>query len=134
MVKKKRKQYSEEQMRRALEEVRRSSNVKRAALNHDVPRTTLLDLMHGHYNIDSKLRPPTVLTPDEKNVLCEWLTELCRRGIPINKQSLLDTVETIIQEDDRPNKFKNCRPGSGWFSAFMKRHPELAERNAEPIG
>jgi len=58
---------------------------------------------------------------------------MCRRGIPISKNNLLDSVQTILMTDRRPTPFSNGRPGRGWFGVFLKRNPKLAERNAESI-
>ena len=74
-----------------------------------------------------------MLTQDEEALLVDWLIELCRRGIPINKQYLLNSIQQIIQEDGRLNSFKAGRPGDGWFAAFLKRHPDISQRNAESI-
>jgi hypothetical protein len=133
VTKVKRKRYTKEQAQRALEEVQRGMSVRKAAATYNIPRTTLLDLKNGLYSVHAKSGPATVLTEQEEALLSEWLIELCRRGIPINKDSLIDTVETIVKEDGRDSPFTDGRPGIGWFHAFMKRHPELAEKNAESI-
>jgi len=42
-------------------------------------------------------------------------------------------VQHILNEDGRSNPFPNNRPGYSWYRLFMKRHPRLGERCAEPI-
>jgi hypothetical protein len=129
----KRKQYTPEQARNALRDIAGGMSTKKASKVWGVPRTTLIDLRHMRYSVESKPGPSTVLSEQEEQLLCEWMIELCRRGIPINKNCLLDTVLKILEEDGRNNPFQNNRPGDGWFNGFLKRHPEIAQRNAESI-
>lgn len=58
--------------------------------------------------------PATILTTDEEALLCDWLVGLCRRGIPIQKDLLLDSIQCILTDDPRSNPFSNNRPGKGW--------------------
>lgn len=30
-------------------------------------------------------------------------------------------------------KFKQNKPGEGWYKRFLKRHPEMAQRTAEAV-
>ena len=130
---KKRKLYDSEQAIAALNAIHRGMSVRTAAKEFGVPRTTLVDLFKGRYSVTAKLGPSTVLTADEENLLCDWLVELCRRGIPVNKNCLLDSVQQIIVADGRKNPFTNNRPGDAWYTAFLQRHPQIAERTAESI-
>ena len=78
-------------------------SVKKAAVKWNVPRTTLQDLKSGKYNTTSRPGPPTILTVDEELLLVEWITELARRGIPLSKENLLDSVQSIVKSDGRPH-------------------------------
>jgi len=53
------------------------------------------------YRLDSWLGPNPVLTEDEEILLCEWITELARRGIPMNRNCncLLDSAQKILNDD-----------------------------------
>ena len=51
----------------------------------------------------------------------------------MQKQFLLNSIQSILISDNRPNPFTDNRPGKGWFKAFLRRHPNIAERYAEPI-
>ena len=128
-----RKEYSTDQARGALMDITDGMSVRKAATKWQVPRTTLQDLKKGLYTPDSRPGPSSILTHDEEQLLCEWITELSRRGIPINKDGLLDSVQKILNDDPRDNPFVGNRPGKGWFAAFLARHPEIAQRNAESI-
>lgn len=132
-VTKKRKCYSASQAQGALDDIHGGMSVKSAAKKWHVPRTTLQDLKKGLYVVSSRPGPSPVLSGDEEALLCEWVIEMARRGIPLNKNCLLDSVQKILFEDPRDNPFSNSRPGAAWFSAFLSRHPEISQRNAESI-
>ncbi|CAB3252107.1 unnamed protein product [Arctia plantaginis] len=72
--------------------------------------------------------PSTVLTKGEEDILEKWILALSERHIPLTKDSLLDSVQKIIIDQNRPNPFTNNRPSKKWFQSFMKRHPNLTQR------
>jgi len=118
---------------KAVEDIKEGMSARKAALQWGVPRTTLQNRKKGGFQPVLRRGPPTVLTIEEETLLCDWLIELCHRGIPIQKHFLLDSIQQILTEDNRSNPFVNNRPGKGWFKAFLRRNPNLAERYAEPI-
>ncbi|XP_031358776.1 uncharacterized protein LOC116182378 [Photinus pyralis] len=77
--------------------------------------------------------PPTILSKEEEDLLVRWLLANAKKGFPINKTSLCETVCEIIKNDDRVHKFRDGVPGKKWFSSFLKRHPEITQRHAESI-
>ena len=126
--------YDELKMRQAMADMQNGMSTKGAAIKWGVPRTTLQNRKKmGFAEVRRRPGPATILTPDEENVLCEWVIELSRRAMPVRKNFLLDSIQRILKEDARPTPFVNSRPGKGWFRAFLRRHPEVAERYAEPI-
>lgn len=68
---------------------------------------------------------PTILTKDEEDLLVRWLIANAKKGFPMNKMTLCETLRDIIKNDDRVHKL--------WFSSFLKRHPEVSQWHAEPI-
>ncbi len=133
-LKKKRKSYTDEQVNGAKADITDGETTTYAVSKKwGIPYTTLLDWKHGKYSSKGKPGPNPILNQEEEELLCQWVIELSRRGIPLNKRSLLDTVQRIIAEDGRPNPFINNRPGEGWFQAFLRRHPQLAQRHAESV-
>ena len=132
--KKLRKCYSIAQVESALSDIEGGVSVRRAALKYNVPRTTLIDLTKGRYTADSRPGPSPVLSYNEEKLLSEWVIEMAKRGIPMNRDCLLDSVQKILADDpQRQTPFTDGRPGMAWFSGFMRRHPELSIRQAESI-
>jgi len=60
------------------------------------------DLKKGKYTANSRPGPPPVLTEDEELLMCEWIVEMTRRGIPLEVNDLLDSSQHIIISDARP--------------------------------
>ena len=128
-----RKSYDSQRMQSALGDVEAGMSVKKAAQKWSVPRTTLNDIKLGRYKHDARPGPSTILTQAEESLLQEWVVEMSRRGLPLNRDNLLDSIQEIINEDNRPNPFTNNRPGLTWYKLFLKRHPAVSERHAESI-
>ncbi|XP_050562685.1 uncharacterized protein LOC118269564 [Spodoptera frugiperda] len=59
-------------------------------------------------------------------MLKAWVLAIVKKGFPVNKKVIADSVNKIVCEDNRTNPFKNNTPGKAWFSSFLKRHPEIA--------
>ena len=127
------KQNDEKRIENAVTDMLNGMSARSAANKWDVPRTTLQNRKKAGFRKPMRPGPATILTTDEETVLCNWLIELSRRGIPVQKKFLLDSIQQIITADPRPTPFVQNRPGKGWFKAFLRRHPNLAERYAEPI-
>jgi len=98
-----------------------------------VPRSSLQYFLKTGNDPERRPGPATLLTKIEEELLADWLIEMSRRGIPINKENLLDSVQGIIRTDGRPNPFTNDRPGKDWFHAFLQRNPRVRQRTAESI-
>ena len=129
-----RKDYTKEQMAKAIEEVRKGEKISVAATRYGVPRITLHNKITGKSPIDCNLGPATVLTYEEERILVKWITFMGEKHFPVNKEQLLDSVQKIIFEkklDSCP--FTNNRPGKKWYSSFLKRHPDLSERTAQNL-
>jgi len=127
------KEDEESKVKDAIEAIKGGMSVRKASQVWDIPRTTLQHRKRFGFCEGTRRGPPTILTKEEEKLLCDWLIELSRRGIPIQKQYLLDSIQKILSQDPRETPFKDNRPGKGWFKAFLQRHSNIAERCAEPI-
>lgn len=117
----------------AVNAVRSKSMSMRAASNmYGIPRATLFDKVHGRTPMARSSK--TVLTSAEEQRLVDWVLHMSRIGYGRTRQEVLDTVKRIIEVDGRTNPFKDNRPGKDWWYGFVKRHPEVSERQPQQLG
>ena len=105
----------------------------RAAEMFQVPKATIHKKSLKSIVTKEKPGKATVLTADEETTLVELLTALAARGFPRSEDFVLDEVQKILKADGRENRFVDCRPGRGWFTVFLQRHPELTFRKPEAL-
>jgi len=119
-------QWNEDSMRRAYEAVTtKKMGVNRAALEFDVPRTTLKDqvllrVIHG-YNMGRK----PYLTQDEEKELVDFLLNCAKMGYGKTRKEVLQMVHSTIVKKGRKTVEKISH---GWWIRFCKRWPELRLR------
>lgn len=126
-------QYAQEAMDKAMEEVSKGCSVSAASKKYGVPRTTLIDKLAGKYEPDAKPGQPTILKSDEEALLVKWILKLARLGFSVTKSQLLDSVAELTKKLNKSSKFSEGRPGKKWFTGFLKRHPELAQRVSQNL-
>ncbi|KAJ8965660.1 hypothetical protein NQ314_003977 [Rhamnusium bicolor] len=106
---------------------------KTASKKYGIPRSTLQDKVKGRTQIEKKSGPETVLTKDEEQLLVNSLFHIASCGFPGTKDQLLDNVELLVKNLERPNKFTDGRPGLKWYEGFLARHPELTKRVSQNL-
>ncbi|XP_074038692.1 uncharacterized protein [Leptinotarsa decemlineata] len=126
--------YTEAQLQQALSDITNNvCKIRQAERLYGVPHATLINKLKGRSSLTRRMGPSTILTEDEEELLVRWLLASAKKGFPINKTALCETVKDIMKDDERIHKFRDGMPGKKWFSAFMKRHPEVCQRHAESI-
>lgn len=130
---KEKKKYTEENLIKALNAIRDDGMPKnKAATTFGIPRSTL------QFRLSEKFKKPgygpeTVLTANEEKELVHWVLECYRKGFPVRKQELQQSVKIFLDNEPRENPFINNLPGRKWYQAFLKRHPQLTERKPEGV-
>lgn len=125
--------YKEEDVIKAIDEISKGAKVRETCRKYNIPHTTVINKMKLKYPVQRKMGPPSILTTQEESLLKTWIIAMAKKGFPVNKEMVVDTVKKIITEENRPNPFKDNTPGRKWFSSFLKRHPDLTARHAESI-
>lgn len=134
MPKGKKKNYDPNNMILALRELRETENpkIREIARKYDIPKSTL------HFKLKNPDRrtsfgPQPVLTEDEESILELWIIRLMKKGFPLKIENLQRSVSKFLEENPRPNPFKDNYPGDGWVKAFLKRHPNIVQRTSEGV-
>ena len=112
-VKKRRKQYEQSSMVLALQMVRNGTMTQRqAALSYGVPRTTLMDKLHGRTPETCRPGPPPAISEADERKLANHIKEMARAGFPYTRKALLEEVKSLLDEDGREvSCFKQNQPG-----------------------
>ncbi|KAF5281918.1 hypothetical protein FQR65_LT14444 [Abscondita terminalis] len=125
--------YNEEDMKKAIDAVKKGSPIATAAKTFEVPRMTLSDKCKGKTPIQRKMGPPSILSETEEQHLVRWICHLGSKGFPVTSCQLLDSVQMLLKSQNKTNPFANNRPGQHWLEAFQRRHPELATRVSQNL-
>ena len=107
--------------------------LRQAEAVYGVPKSTLSDYVSGKVKLGQCQGPPTVLSAKEEGKLARWALEMAAIGYGRSKEQILLTVQKIVEKDQRPNPFKDGKPGKKWWKGFLGRHPELSLRKPEPL-
>ena len=134
MVASKRKNWTDDDMRRAIEHAEKgNTSIRKAAAEHGVPRSTLQLYISTNATVGRRHDPPTVLTVEEEQKLVDWIQEMAAIGYGQTRQQVLEMVKKIMDSTVRSNPFKDNRPGKDWWYAFLKRHPVLSTRTPQAL-
>ena len=127
------RQWSDVSMMKALDAVVKGKmGVNRAALEFNVPRTTLKDKIAGRVAHGCNMGPKPYLTYEEEQELVEFLMNCSKMGYGKTRQDVMKLVESYIVkkgitlEDNRGSKLSN-----GWWVRFLQRWPKLSLRKGD---
>lgn len=86
-----------------------------------IPKFTLSTKINKKVPKNQKMGPPTVLSVSKKNRIVKWILAKARVGFPRHPETLKDSIKKILKESNKPNPFRNDRPGKKRFSLFSIR-------------
>lgn len=132
VIKKSRGNYNKANIKLAVTEVLGGKKIAEVSRKYNIPESTIRARKQNKYS-DKPPGPSTVLSDQEENELVEWIFFCCSQGFPVTKQKLIDSVKLLCDNDNRKTPFVNNKPGMSWFEAFVKRHPNVAERVPENL-
>ena len=72
--------------------------------------------------------PDPYLTRQEEEELVQWALKMSEIGYGQTRVQILEMVKRILDNNPRPNPFRDNRPGKDWWYAFLKRHPNISVR------
>ena len=128
---KKFKQWPEESMVNALDEVREGrQGLNQAARNFSVPRSTLRDRLAGRVVHGTKSGPKPYLSKEEEEELVTFLKQASAVGYGKTKKEIIVMVQNTVKKKGSSDDNFN---GEGWWTRFMSRNPTLSLRTADPL-
>ena len=125
-----RKDWSESTMEMALESVNNGMmTVRRAALEYNVPKSTLHDRVIGRVKPGAKSGPSRNLDDEEEDEIVHWIIGCAEVGYAKSVNEVRSVVSAIVTKKmGIPTTISH-----GWWEKFAKRHPELSLRTGEAV-
>lgn len=124
--------YSQDQLKDAVDAVRKGMGVNAAARSFGVPKSTVLFRVKKPENVKITMGPCPIIG-ERESIIVEWIKECHRKGFPRRKNDVLDSVQDIVKKEKLQTPFKNDRPADGRYNDFLKRHPEISRRTPEAV-
>lgn len=121
-----------ENIQRALESVAGGTSLRAAAKMFNIRVTTLYDRKKAVNRRDAAGKP-TVLSPSEELEIVGWLEDMAAAGHPICEEILKINVAQYAKQLGKSEAFRSGIPSRGWVLRFLKRHPTISKRTANPI-
>ena len=125
--------YAQETIMQALAAINNGMTIYAASKHFGIPKTTLLYKHNGKRPLSGKSGPPTTFTPQEEQILVDWIIQMGKAGFPITKIQLLNSVTELVNILNKDNNFAQGRPGRAWFEGFLRRHNEISLRFTETL-
>ena len=127
--KKRRKQYTLEQMQRAMELAAFGlMSVREAAGRNNVPSTTLHDRVSGRVVHNVNPRPVRYLNPVEENTLATFLKHCSEVGYGKTRKEVLAIAEGVARDK---NILRGTKISQGWWRNFIERQGDLSLRRGD---
>jgi len=115
-------------LQRACEAVKCGLSVRQAALQYNIPKSTLSDLITGRVKMGAQSGPPRYLTDCEEEELSSFITQCASIGCAKTKKDVISIVEAVLM-----SKGKEVHISNGWWESFRRRHPNFTLRTAEKL-
>lgn len=137
---KKRKLWSPEDMRRAIEAVRaKQLGTRAAAKQYGVPRSTLKDKVNAEGSVDpetlanSKLGRKPVLTGEIEGSLVKYCLQMEQLFFGLRAKDVMKMAFTLAERNNLPHAFNKDKRMAGWkwFRGFMRRNPSISLRSPQ---
>ena len=112
------KQYDHAALLEAVKAVRnKSMSVRKAALEFNVPRSTISDKVTGRSDLETNMGRPPSLPSEIESKLVGNVVEASRRGIGISRKQLFARTG-ILCKRMKVAAFKNNASGRDWWNGI----------------
>lgn len=120
------KRWSQEDLLKAIIEVSAGKeSIRHKAAKYSIPRSTLHDHVSLKVQVGDRHGPDPYLTKDKEEALVQWALKMSEIGYGQTRVQISEMVKGILDNQPRPNPFRDNRPGKDWWYAFLKRHPNV---------
>jgi len=124
----KRKIWSDESMKAALEAVAAGQSVSEAAREHGIPKTTLHDRVSGKVIHGVKPEPRPYLSPKEEGNLGLFLKQCAKLDYGKTRKDVLGIVQSTAVDK---GLLRSSQVTEGWWCRFLERQSDLSLRQGD---
>ena len=128
-----RRQYTDEALEDAVRRVCSGTSATMVSSQTRVPLRTLYKYVKIQRSnmlvVPVRRGPPPVLTEDGEEHLVEWVIGMQLNGTPATRSEILTRASDISSRLHGTV----CALSDGWYHRFMRRHPELTNRQAQTV-
>jgi len=118
-IRRPKKCYDEEDFQKALVDIREGRlSVRKAAILHDVPRSSLQDTLNEKH--PKKDGGPTVLSDAEEKRIVAMMLLMSEWGFPWTSSDLCHFVKSYLDKRGRITRFKDNMPTHRFMSPYLK--------------
>ncbi|XP_026669809.1 uncharacterized protein LOC113464416 [Ceratina calcarata] len=129
----KRKQYSSDDVQKALDAVNKGLSYREAAKKFGVPATSIHRALQHPKKLNSRHGPAPILSTEVEKEIIHWILYRAERDYPVSKTELLDSVQAYIRRLKIQTPFTNDRPGRHWYENFRQRHQQITLRTPQQL-
>ena len=126
---KRRKQWTNIQMEKAMEAVKSGVGINRAAMECGVPRTTLKDRISGRVEHGVNPGPVAYLNKEEERELGVFLKKCASIGYGKTRKQVMAIVEAHVTNNKKG--LRSSKITQGWWRSFLERQKDLALRRGD---
>ncbi len=83
--------------------------------------------------VKGKVGHPTALSAAQEKEIVDTCVLFAEWGFGLGRREVEAILQTYLQATKQKNPFRHDLPGEGWWSGFMKRHPELSRRKPQQL-
>ncbi|KAF0312836.1 hypothetical protein FJT64_016506 [Amphibalanus amphitrite] len=129
----KRGSWSEEALRRAIQEVRRGTSARATAKRFGIPRQTLQDRCKSENDEKPCLGPRPFFSEDFEEELAQRVIMVADMFYGVTTEKLASLAFEFAERQNIPHRFNREKKQAGpdWVAGFLKRHPEVSVRKPE---
>ena len=122
------KNWDEGKLEKACQAVSRGMSIRRAAEEHEVPRSTLHDHVTGKVQPGAKSGPRRYLNSTEELDLMHFLTGVASLGYFRTTKQIIQIVQEVVIK-----KGMDVTVSPSWWRSFHQCHKELTLRDLEVL-